>query len=586
MKRLRPANQKPTNPHPIPDTTTQLPATTATASATNAGAQTSTVSTARASSGLVVSRRSILGLASAGAAATAFAGLAPRAAAGSLLGDSLGSSVSSVLSAALHRDRPVLTHGVAAGDVRADGALIWTRADRPSRMFVEASPDPTFLNPCLTRTFRGQDILTEASDGTGRLRLVGLEPGQRYHYRVRVEDAETGIASAPLLGSFVTAPTCAQNIRLHWSGDVVGQGWGISPDTDGLRSFATMADRCPDLFIHSGDTCYADGPVEESVTLDDGRIFRNLVTEHKHKVAETLDEFRGQYAYNLSDENYRRFNSTVAQIVQWDDHEVTNNWYPGELLTDDKYQVKDVNLLAQRGYQAFHEWQPIDEKTAVDSRVFRKISYGPLLDIFILDMRSYKDSNVVNHPGTSAPGRILGEEQTRWLIREVNASTATWKIIANDLPLGIVVPDATTGHQEGVSNGAGGPAVGREAEIGRVLSGIKNVANVVWLTADVHYTAAHHYSPERAQFQDFAPFWEFVSGPLHAGAFGPNDMDSTFGPEVVYVHAPPKDQQNSSPLDDYQHFGEVDIDGESRALTVRLFTSRGKQLWSTTLQAT
>ncbi|WP_425388824.1 alkaline phosphatase D family protein [Corynebacterium lactis] len=37
--------------------------------------------------------------------------------------------------------------------------------------------------------------------------------------------------------------------------------------------------------------------------------------------------------------------------------------------------------------------------------------------------------------------------------------------------------------------------------------------NVVWLTADVHYTAAYHYSPERAQFTDFAPFWEFVSAP-------------------------------------------------------------------------
>lgn len=534
----------------------------------------------RTLSGLILSRRSILGLASAGATATALASFTPRAVAGGPAAASGGG-----LGAVLHRERPSLTHGVAAGDVRADGALIWTRADRASRMVVETSPDPTFLDPRCIKTFQGTDVLAETSDGTGRLRLVGLEPGTRYHYRVRVEDAETGIASAPACGSFVTAPNKAKNIRLHWSGDVVGQGWGISPDTNGLIAFATMADRCPDLFIHSGDTCYADGPVEESVTLDDGRVFRNLVSEHKNKVAETLEEFRGQYAYNLSDENYRRFNASVAQVVQWDDHEVTNNWYPGELLEEDKYTVKDVNLLAQRGYQAFHEWQPIDEKMSVDGRVFRKISYGPLLDIFVLDMRSYKDANTLNNPGTSAPGQILGEEQTAWLIREVNASRATWKIIANDLPLGIVVPDGKTEDQEGVSNGAGGPAVGREAEIGRVLSGIKTVKNVVWLTADVHYTAAHHYSPDRAQFQDFAPFWEFVSGPLHAGAFGPNEMDSTFGPEVVYVHAPPEDQQNSSPLDDFQHFGEVDIDGESRDLSVRLFTSRGKELWSRTLPA-
>lgn len=528
-----------------------------------------------------LNRRSFLGLATAGTAIGASSLLIPSAQAGSSMGSVAGSS----LNAPLQRLRPSLTHGVAAGDVRPDGGLIWTRVDRPSHMVVQASLDPAFKNPVHVRTFRSKQVFTEATDGTARMRLVGLEPGQRYHYRVFAEDATTHLWSAPELGSFVTAPTKAGNIRLHWSGDVAGQGYGINPDVGGMYCFSTMADRNPDLFIHSGDTCYADGPIEESTTLDDGRVFRNIPSEHKHKVAETLAEYRGQYAYNLSDANYRRFNSSVAQIVQWDDHEVTNNWYPGEILDNDKYQVKDTSVLAERGYQAFHEWQPIDERMSVDGRVYRKISYGPLLDIFVLDMRSYKDDNNKNNPRTTEPGTILGEKQTQWLISEVNASTATWKIIANDLPLGIIVPDGKEGNQESVSNGASGPAVGREAEIGRVLSGIKNVKNVVWLTADVHYTAAHHYSPDRAGFQDFSPFWEFVTGPLNAGAFGPNEMDGTFGPEVVYSHAPAKDQQNSSPLDDFQHFGEVDIDGESRTLTVRLFTTRGKELWSTTLPA-
>ena len=62
----------------------------------------------------------------------------------------------------------------------------------------------------------------------------------------------------------------------------------------------------PDFFIHSGDTVYADGPLTESVTLPDGRIWRNLVTPEKSKVAETLDEYRGQFAYNLLDDSLRR----------------------------------------------------------------------------------------------------------------------------------------------------------------------------------------------------------------------------------------------------------------------------------------
>jgi phosphodiesterase/alkaline phosphatase D-like protein len=58
------------------------------------------------------------------------------------------------------------------------------------------------------------------------------------------------------------------------------------------------------------------------------------------------------------------------------------------------------------------------------------------------------------------------------------------------------------------------------------------VKNTVWLTADMHYTAAHYYDPDRAMFSDFEPFWEFVSGPLHAGSWDPAALDNTFGPEV------------------------------------------------------
>ena len=71
-----------------------------------------------------------------------------------------------------------------------------------------------------------------------------------------------------------------------------------------------------------------------------------------------------------------------------------------------------------------------------------------------------------------------------------------------------------------------------------MLSAIKRygVRNVVWVTADVHYTAAHHYNPERAAFTDFDPFWEFVSGPIAAAPFGTKDdqLDGTFGPEVEF----------------------------------------------------
>jgi hypothetical protein len=43
--------------------------------------------------------------------------------------------------------------------------------------------------------------------------------------------------------------------------------------------------RLPDFFIHSGDTIYADGPVPAQLATEGGRIWRNITTEAKSKVA-------------------------------------------------------------------------------------------------------------------------------------------------------------------------------------------------------------------------------------------------------------------------------------------------------------
>ena len=88
-----------------------------------------------------------------------------------------------------------------------------------------------------------------------------------------------------------------------------------------MKIYESMRKVQPDFFIHSGDNIYADGVILPQVALPDGTIWRNLTTPAKSKVAETLDEFRGNYLYNLMDDNVRRFNAEVPQIWQWDDHE-------------------------------------------------------------------------------------------------------------------------------------------------------------------------------------------------------------------------------------------------------------------------
>jgi alkaline phosphatase D len=481
---------------------------------------------------------------------------------------------------------PVFTHGVQSGDVDAISGMIWTRVDRPSRIQMEVSTVESFKDSI---KLPPMDALPE-TDFTIKRLVENLPSDQDIFYRFTAADlADINLMSQPVTGRFRTGPASRRSVRFAWSGDTVGQGWGI--DDKGMYSYSTIAKHQPDFFIHSGDTIYADGPLVESVDLPDGTQWVNkVVIEEKRKVAETLAEYRGQWKYNMMDEHVRALSEVCPTFYQWDDHEVLNNWSSSKnLMADDRYSEKSVFMLAARAARAFHEMTPIRYTPAEPGRVYRKISYGPMLDVFFIDLRSYRGPNGPDVETTlDDTSRIIGAEQLRWLKRELANSRATWKVLACDMPLGVIVWDDGKNMKgaEAVANGDQGPAKGRELEIADLLGFIKNagITNTIWLTADAHYTAAHYYNPDKAQFQDFAPFWEFVSGPIHAGTFGPNDMDMTFGPEVKFISAPTKEQgQNLPPSAGLQFFGLVDIDSATEQLTVRLMNRDDKELWKITL---
>ncbi|MGR3316809.1 alkaline phosphatase D family protein [Roseovarius indicus] len=476
--------------------------------------------------------------------------------------------------------RPAFTHGVQSGDVDKSSGMIWTRTDRPAKVMMEVSTTESFDNAMKLPPL---DALPETDLAVKRL-VEGLPSDQDIFYRFTAHDlSDINGTSDPVTGRFRTAPAGRRDIRFAWSGDTAGQGWGI--DDEGMATYATMARHTPDFFLHSGDTIYADGPMTDEVEKDGEIIWKNTVlTDDKRKVAETLEEYRGQWKYNMMDEHVLALNATVPTFFQWDDHEVVNNWSSSRsLMEDDRYTEKSIHVLAARAARAFHEMTPIRYTPAEPGRVYRKISYGPMLEVFFLDLRSYRGPNSENmQDELTDESRILGAEQMAWLKRELTQSSATWKVIASDMPIGLVVG----GGQEAVANGDNGAAKGRELEIAQLLRFIKtaNITNTVWFTADVHYTAAHYYNPDKAQFQDFAPFWEFVSGPLHAGTFGPNDLDMTFGPEVKYVKAPTEEQgANLPPSMGLQFFGLVDIDGATQQMTVRLMDRADTELWKITL---
>ena len=481
-------------------------------------------------------------------------------------------------------DRPVVTHGVQSGDVSSDGGVVWARSDRPSQMLVEVATTESFKD---ARALPPIAALPE-SDFTAKMLVENLPGGQDIFYRVKFRDlSHTSVESEAVVGRFRTAPSDKRDVSFVWGGDVAGQGWGINPDDGGMFTFSAMKKNRPDFFIHSGDTVYADGIIPSEIKLADGKIWKNLTIPEKAKVAETLDEFRAAHKYNFLDENVRAFNAEVPIFVQWDDHEVMNNWSASKDIPA-AYKERSIAVLAARGARAFHEMYPMRESIVEPGRVYRTLSYGPHLDVFMLDERSYRGPNGPNLQETYGPDAyFLGPDQIAWLKRALLNSRATWKVIASDMPLSLIVYDVYKPLKDSEAFAQGdGPARGRELEIADILRFIKTapIHNTVWLTADVHYAAAHYYNPNKAQFQDFEPFWEFVSGPLHAGTFGPNELDNTFGPEVRFSKAPGIEKQNLPPSAGMQFFGHVQIAGATGQMTVTLRDRTDVALWSTMLE--
>lgn len=131
------------------------------------------------------------------------------------------------------QDRPKMVDGVQSGDVLGDKAMVWSRSDRPSRMVVEWDTRSMFTQP--RRVVSA--LADPRTDFTARVELSGLPVDQAIFYRVSFEDAQSGVASEPWFGHLRSTPQQRRDIRFVWSGDTVGQGFGINPDIGGMRIY-------------------------------------------------------------------------------------------------------------------------------------------------------------------------------------------------------------------------------------------------------------------------------------------------------------------------------------------------------------
>jgi alkaline phosphatase D len=436
------------------------------------------------------------------------------------------------------------------GDVKAGSAVVWAQVGGPTDRV---------------------DLEVEVGGRVQRFSSSSARPGPGATWQWRVPLPSDALASARVVAGhgdaqvrFRTAPSVDRPVRIGWSGDIVGQGFGIDEARGGLFAFGPVAEEAFDFFILAGDTVYADQPLPPSLPLPDGTRWRNRVTPAKRTVAQSLDAFCGQYAYNWLDPLYAAAWATTPVVPMWDDHEVLNNWYPGERIDDPRYATDDVTQLADLGWRALRASLPID---APPHRLDRAIGYGPRLDVFVLDARTFRGSNRL---GPDQP--MLGRPQVQRLLEGLQASRAQWRVVAVDTPLTLMIGDGP-GAMEGFADGTAGPPRFRETELRPLFRAIP--PNTVFVTADVHYAAAHVYDQA-------SRFWEFVAGPLHAGQFGPAELDPTFGPRLVYANRQPGDPLNVAPHSGSTSYGAIEVTSDGD-MVVTLKDGAGAQLFRRTI---
>ena len=271
---------------------------------------------------------------------------------------------------------------VQSGDITSSAAVVWAKGApaHSGRLVVDVTraSDPEFAH---ARRFQGS-LASSETDRTARAVVEGLDPGTEWLFRAGFGDAPKPDRMA--YGRTRTAPEDDRDVRLAWSGDTVGQGWGIDVSRGGLATYRALHEAKPHAFLHVGDMIYADGVVEPEVRLDDGSVWRNLVTPAKSKVAETLDDFRGNFAYSFECDTFRSCAAEVPLYAMWDDHEVANDFWPGRVLEDPRFHEKRCDVLVPNALRAMREYVPFRESKTL----YRSVSWGRAAEVFVTDTRS------------------------------------------------------------------------------------------------------------------------------------------------------------------------------------------------------
>lgn len=357
-------------------------------------------------------------------------------------------------------ERTGLSFPCASGDVTPDGVVLWARSARPTTLRMEYGVDPALGVSQQTQPMK----TVREADMTAQWVVHGLRSATAYFYRARVE----GKAAGPIC-QFRTAPlpNQAANVRFVVGGDL-GERYQPFAILDGLR------EKQPDFMLFQGDTVYADMGL---------------------RFARRLPEFHQRHVANRRDEALQSLLASTSVYVNWDDHEVMDN-YEGSFV------------LAPVGQQAFLNYWPVRPYPGEARRLYRSFRWGRAVELFILDVRQYRSSK---------EGTMLGKAQKAWLLAQLRASTATFKFIATPVPF------TNPGYDRW-----GGYPKERDEILAAIVA--NDIQGVVFLSGDVHYAAV-------ASVPGGNGIKEFMSGALAQVTRYPantDGLDFWYGGELTY----------------------------------------------------
>ena len=155
--------------------------------------------------------------------------------------------------------QPVLTSGVASGDVTSTSAILWTRVDRDTSVTVEVWKNSALMGP---KAFK-KDIphVSAAHDFTLKVDATGLAPATTYYFRFRHGGGKDDDSATSDIGTFRTAPDpdTTADVRATYTGDADGTRLpGGAPAFNDFEVLKAARLEGGDFFIFNGDTIYSD----------------------------------------------------------------------------------------------------------------------------------------------------------------------------------------------------------------------------------------------------------------------------------------------------------------------------------------